>query len=501
MSRTASDMKAIAKGGGINTFSEVGKAGLTVIVLFILARSVSLAEFGMFTLAQSLSLLLMVVGSLGLGKALPRQIGYYQALKDDKRVNGVIRSGMWITCLAAGILSISYFLMSYPLAVYVFNDDSLMFVFQAFSLHLGASIINMQIGSVFRGLKDVRPKVYFFDLMPRALAVGAFAFLWSRGAPVEQFALAYALAFAIPTIFSILYLLSHRPTGEVREVIPMHKALLAFSLPLLGLELLQTSNPQISVLILGSMVDNTATVGTFTAAKWITAKLPIMYRGMMFIYVPILAGYMAKGDHTQMRRAFPLVTKWVTALTLPAIMIIFLFPVQLLNLLYGGYSESWFILVILASGHTVRTLVGPTGQTMLAMGRVRMMMFMAGISTATNIVLNVLLIPPFGAAGSAIATAGALTLYSVLTLTDVFRSAGIHAFNGNYIKLISLAPLACVGEYLLLRTLLGMNVLTMLIAAPVFLVTVPGIAIALGVITPEERRIITRKIRKVLRRK
>ncbi len=495
MSGSGSDMKAIAKGGGINTFSEAGKAGLTVIVLFVLARSVDQSEFGMFTLAQALSLLLLTIGSLGLARAIPRQIGFYKGKRDEKRVNSVIRSGMRITAGSTVVLSLGFFALAYPLAEFVFNDDRLMVVFQAFSLHLAANIVIMQIGAVFRGLKDVRPKVYFFDLLPRALAVGSFLFLWSRDAPVEHFAAAYAAAFGISALLAIGFLFTHRP--KARSWVPMHAALLAFSLPLLGQELLQTSNALISILLLGRF-ESTSVVASFTTAQWIAVKLPILYIGMMFIYVPILSEYYAEKRMERLKRAYIRITKWITTLTLPAIMIVFLFPAQVLNLLYGGYSSSWIILVILAIGHTVRILVGPSGQTMLAMGRVRMMMYMAAVGAITNISLNIALIPLYGATGSAIATATALALYSSLTFGYVVTRSKVHAFDAGYLKLITLGPLACLGEFFILRAVLGMRMLTMLIAVPLFLFTVLGIAVSFGVLAAKEREAVLGKVRRTL---
>jgi len=491
-------MKAIAKVGGINTFSEAGKAGLTVVVLFILARSVSQTGFGMFTLAQALSLLLMTVGSLGMGRAIPRQIGYYRAKKDEKRINSIIRSGIRLTAVSAVVLSIAYYLLAYPLAEFVFKDDALMVVFQAFSLHLAANIIIMQIGAVFRGIGDVRPKVYYLDILPRVLAVGAFAVLWWMDAPVEHFAVAYAVAFAFSALLAIGFLLSHRP--RTTSGVPMNLALLAFSLPLLGQEILQVSNALVSVLLLGSMSD-TGTVASFTTAQWIAFKLPILYLGMMFIYMPVLSGYFAKGKIERLRRAYSRITKWITTLTLPALMIVFLFPSQVLNLLYGGYSDSWLILVVLAVGHTIRIFIGPAGQTMLAMGKVRVLMYMAGIGAITNITLNLALIPVHGATGSAVATATSLGLYCIMMFGYNFRTARIHAFDRGYLKLITLGPLACIGEYLLLTTLLGIGAIAMLIAVPLFLVTVPAIALALGVITREEKDFALRKFRSTISRK
>jgi len=221
----------------------------------------------------------------------------------------------------------------------------------------------------------------------------------------------------------------------------------------------------------------------------------------MFIYMPILSGYYAKGRIGRLKMAYTRITKWITTLTLPAIMIVFLFPVQVLDLLYGGYSDSWKILMILTLGHAIRIFIGPAGQTMLSMGKVRVLMYMAGIGAITNISLNLALIPVHGATGSAVATATALGLYSIMMFGYNFRTARIHAFDRGYLMLIILGPLACAGEYFLLRTLLGMRMLTMLIAVPVFLFTILGIAVFLGVLAAREREVVLGKVRRMLGRK
>jgi len=475
----------------LNIFGEGGKAVLMTVILLLLARSVTKEEYGIFTLAQVLALMLIPIGGLGLSRTISRHIGYYQALGDRKMVNSVIRSSIHIWPISAVAISLLFFALSVPLGHYVFRHEDYLPNFQMFSIYVGANIVSQQVGGIFRGLREVKPKIYFVDLMPRVLALGIFAVLAYQGAPILMYSTAYAMCFTASAVMSIFYLLRHYSLSGAW--IPTHMALLAFSLPVLVQEIFFTSNSKLSVLILGIFVDP-ATVASYTVAQKIAARIPFINQGMLFIFLPILSGYMARKDTEAMRKIYARFTKWVILLALPGILLLLLFPVQVLALFGDKYRSSWSILILLTIAHSWSTFLGPAGPTIIAMGRVRMLMLFALLTAAVNVSLNVALIPAYGGLGSAIATVTALGIYAFLTLGYVYRRARIHPFNRDYVRLLVHSPGLCFLEHLLIVQYMGTSILSLAVAVPAFMATVWGLALLLGLITGSERRAVMRRL-------
>jgi O-antigen/teichoic acid export membrane protein len=179
-------------------------------------------------------------------------------------------------------------------------------------------------------------------------------------------------------------------------------------------------------------------VGLYNAAsplaKFVSEPLALM----MLIYIPVATGLYSQNLMAEFRRSYIISTKWIVSLTLPFFLVLFLFPEGVLNLLFGpSYVAAAPALRILSLGFIIGNLLGPRIAALVALGKVRFVFWVSLSLTALYLLLNIVLIPPLGIVGAAIASALSLTLGSIITAAKVYSLCRVQPLSNNLLKPIA----------------------------------------------------------------
>jgi O-antigen/teichoic acid export membrane protein len=141
------------------------------------------------------------------------------------------------------------------------------------------------------------------------------------------------------------------------------------------------------------------------------------------------------------------ITKWIFALTLPLFLILFLFPKIVLGFFFGPqYTSTALPLQILVLGFFFHSACGPNGNTLISMEKQKTVALLTGTGVILNVILNWILIPIFGMAGAAFATASVYILTNILLSAKIYSLTKMHPFTKNYFKplIISAAIIALI---------------------------------------------------------
>ena len=110
------------------------------------------------------------------------------------------------------------------------------------------------------------------------------------------------------------------------------------------------------------------------------------------------------------------------------ILILFIYPDFFLSLFGKDFACGELSLRILLSGQFFNTLSGPVLVVLSMAGKEKNVQHILLSALILNIVLNYLLIPRFGIAGAAMATATVTTAWSLLSVFAVYNSFGFATF-------------------------------------------------------------------------
>jgi O-antigen/teichoic acid export membrane protein len=208
-------------------------------------------------------------------------------------------------------------------------------------------------------------------------------------------------------------------------------------------------------------------VGFYSAAHPLAQFISTPLVAMLFIYLPIAAGLFGKGAVAELRRNFPILTKWICSATLPLFLVLFIFPEIVLEFLFGVvYIPASTALRILSLGFIINNFLGPNGATLLAMGKSYFIMAVTLATALLNITLNFILIPTHGIEGAAIASVAAITSINILKCYKLYSLGTIQPLSKNLMKPLFIS----VALVFLFQYILGMFITVAWWMLPIFLI-------------------------------
>ena len=437
----------ITRGTGLALSGSLVGLFLAFIGRLLVARYGTEGEYGVFSLALVILSLCVVMATLGLQDGVSRSIAYARGRNDTERVQKLIPASIVFALAASLVLCFVLLFMSDIIAVGIFNEAALSFPLKVFAMAIPfVALINVLV-SIFRGFGDVRPTVYFHNILRNMLFLLLLLVVMFVTLPFAWVFGAYLASLVICCICLAIYVIGKLPLSirfAVRtNTAPEVRELLFFSLPLLGVAMLQMITVWTDTLMLGGL-RSSAEVGLYSAAHPLSGFISFPLGVMLLIYMPITSGLYADGLIPEIRRNFSILTKWLCSATLPLFLILFLFPETVLSLLFGAnYAPAANALRILSLGFMINNLLGPNGATLVALGESRFMMWATLVTAVLNVGLNVALIPPFGIEGAAIASISAITSVNLIRCWKLYSSSKAQPLSKNLLK-PTIASLALV---------------------------------------------------------
>jgi O-antigen/teichoic acid export membrane protein len=188
-------------------------------------------------------------------------------------------------------------------------------------------------------------------------------------------------------------------------------------------------------------------VGLYNAANPLAQLISVPLAALALIYIPIATGLYSKNLMAELRRNYTILTKWIVFLTLPIFLVLCLFPEAVLNLLFGStYIAAAPALRILSFGFIISTLLGPNGNTLMALGESRFLMWSALAAAIVNVLLNIVLIPPMGIVGAAVASLVSLGVANIIYSVKLYSLCRAQPLSKNLLKPV-IASIALVALF------------------------------------------------------
>jgi O-antigen/teichoic acid export membrane protein len=417
-------------------------ANFTTQVLIV--RHLSKTDFGIFAYALSIVAMGQSIAALGVDRAVSRFVPIYDERREDAKLLGtlavaggtIVLLGLACVTLVAGLGDLlaasgpddsssttgaTVLLIMIVLAPLQALDNILIATFAAFS----------KSKSIF-----VRK-----HLLTPGLRLAAVIVVIALAGDVEALAVGYVVGGAIGLGLSFLLLQSIlRSTGifaRVREggaglSLPIRE-LFAFALPLLAMDVLFVLMNTSNVIMLGHFGDAEEVADYRVVQPAAHLNLLIMST-FALLFTPAAARLFAREDREGMSDLYWRTSLWVAVASFPVLATTTAFAEPATVTMFGDrYEESATILALLSVGYYVSAALGFNGVTLRVHGMVRPIVVVSLIAAAMNLVLNLALIPPFGAIGAGIGTCVTFLVHNALKQAALTRHTGIPFFDRRYL--------------------------------------------------------------------
>jgi O-antigen/teichoic acid export membrane protein len=400
-----------------------------------LAHALGAEALGLYTLGMSVIGLLGVFNALGLPAAATRFVSEYSSRKDFLRLAAFFRGSL--TLLFAGnlLLGAAVLLCGPWIAVHLYHAPALDSYFWLFVPVMFLGVLNFFLGQAMAGYQDVSRRTIITHFIGTPAGMVIAVALISLG-----FGLTGYLAAQVASAFLVFILLGsfvwNLTPGEARRNVPARwdKQVAAFSAVAFVSSAVDFVFAQADKIVLGHYLD-AAQVGIYAVATTVVAFVPIALQSVNQIFSPTIAELHATGNHALLQRLYATLTKWIVIFTLPLALTAALFALPLMAIFGHSFQAGAVVLMIGAIGQLINCAVGSVGYLLMMSGRQVEVMKVQICSAVLMVALSVLLVPPLGIVGAAVASAIAVIVSNVWLLADVIRKLKLFPYNSSYFKL------------------------------------------------------------------
>ncbi len=446
-------MKAEEKSG---IFAPAGCrfAGVVFQYLFFLLTAWLITSFlgqgtlGDFMLAVTILNLSGFAATVGLKYGVVRYTAVFRARGDLAAVRRTVAAASGISAGAGALLGLGLLMAARPLAGRFFHspalEPALRVLFPAIPV-LG--VLTVLLGGV-QGLKLIRAKVALENIAQPLLGLILVGLVLVSGRGLAPAVAAWCLSLPGAALGAGIVLrrrLKGAPPGpggaKIAEIV-------AYSAPLMAVGLLYYLFTRMDIIMLGHFRSSDE-VGVYGLAARLAILIPLPLEALNVILEPTVAeaGHSARLVLQELYRRH---TPWVLAAGTGLFGALFFASPVLFRLFPGDFAAGWLILFILGLGQMLNLGVGSAGVFLSMTGHSRVESYNAAAMVALNFVLNLLLIPRYGGAGAAAATAAALGGINLLRLLEVKCILGILPFSRSYRRAL-VASLAAVAVFFVFR--------------------------------------------------
>jgi O-antigen/teichoic acid export membrane protein len=194
------------------------------------------------------------------------------------------------------------------------------------------------------------------------------------------------------------------------------------------------------------------------------------------LFTPLASRLFARGDREGVNELYWRTAIWIAVCSFPVFAATFAVAGPVTVGLFGErYDGSGTILALLALGFYSNAALGFNGLTLRVYGLVRYVVVISVAAAVANVVLNLALIPAYGAVGAGVATAATMIAHNVLKQAGLRRGTGISVFDRRhgvvYLWILGATGVLLAAQWALAPAPLGAIGLVAAVSAIVLLCT------------------------------
>ncbi|MGH8223106.1 MAG: flippase [Woeseiaceae bacterium] len=405
----------------------VASLGLGFVVTVVLARVLGVEGFGVYSYVLALISLLVIPAKFGLPSLVVREVASAQVAEDWGRLRGVIR---WSNMMAAGFaLTLTVVGGGLALAFAEKFQNGKLATFAWGLVLVPLMVLGDLRGAALRGLHHVvQGQLPEHVLRPGFLIIlcGIFSLLAAGQLGPDQAMVLHAVAALLAFGIGAFLFLRVRPSA-LRFARPTYRraAWIYAAVPLALAGSMQVLIRYTDIVMLG-FFRGAADVGIYRAVAQTSTLVGLGLTAITLVVAPQFSALYARGDLAQLQRLATSSSGITLILAVPVAAIMIILGEDLLRLLFGApFSAGYLPLSLLVLGQLVNAAFGSVVALLNMTGHESKAARGAAIAAAVNVVLNLLLIPRFGAAGAAAATSITITLWNIILWLEVRSHLGI----------------------------------------------------------------------------
>jgi O-antigen/teichoic acid export membrane protein len=397
-----------------------------VLVILVIARWLGGEGVGNYTIAFAIRALLLLGCGLGMRTTLTRFVASHLAHDDHDHVRGVVLVGVLAPLTVSLVVAGAWFSWADPMASDIFRAPELERPLKFFALSLPFFVLTDNALAATQGFRTMGAYVWVGQVLEPVSRLGLTVVVLLGGAGLDvasMVVLASSILSAAAALLALQRMVAGLPGRSIRH---QWSELALFGATSWVASVATQGLLWADVVILGALVSSQE-VGAYQVAARVVLIGMLVITPLTASMAPWIAHHWARGDRDLVTARFVGVVLWISRLSLPLLAGLVAIPGAVLQLFGPGFKGATGVVLILLVGAVAETVGAPSSVVLNQIGRNRLNMIISLAALAANIILNLLLVPQWGAGwgieGAAVAWAATLTAGAVVRVLLVRRVA------------------------------------------------------------------------------
>lgn len=471
-------LKKLAHGAGISVFFGLIAYGLYFLFKLIAARFYGPNDYGLFSLAETILGLFVVMALFGVHQGISRYIPIYKHRKEYGKIEGYLDFVFKIPTIVSIICASLLFIFA-PVVNSFFNFPSeFILPLRFIALIIPFYVLNKIFWEIFFAEHMILEQSISRNLIERIpLFIGILIILRYN---LSVFYL--VLTLIIPIIMAFIYNISVYKNKvkfkKAKKKIYLWKEWINFSWPLFLTSVFAYFMGWTDNLVIGKLLNPTS-LGIYAIVFSFSHFLIFFQHAFTIIFMPLISKSYAKKNKKGISFLFRKSQNWVFGAVLPLALLLIIFSKKILVLIYGEeYVLGALPLLILIIGFVINSYTG-LNQNILQLHKKTKYIFKVNFMIAIcNLILNIWFIQIWGIVGAAISTSLSMAMQNILFLHKAKKMENLEfGWRTNMKFLIS--GLISVGIAKIMLVTLHFNVYSKLILIGIIYIIIYSILLIL----------------------
>ncbi|MGV9012082.1 MAG: flippase [Flavobacteriales bacterium] len=202
---------------------------------------------------------------------------------------------------------------------------------------------------------------------------------------------------------------------------------MALALPMIVTALSSSLNGRLDTIML-AWYRSSDIIGIYGTAVKISIGIEFVIGAIKTIAMPKIAEMYHAGKHEELRDTLDYAAKLVFWTTAPISVVLIVFAAPIMGFVGPEFTEGATVLRIMTIAHFISASSGMVGAFLNMTGGQLAFSRIVVVSVVLNLVLNFLMIPPFGMLGAALAAGITLSLWNIAAAILIYRKHGINMY-------------------------------------------------------------------------
>ncbi len=453
------EVAAVARGGLANLFGAAVSAVANFLLVILVARFLDPSAAGAFFGVTSLFLILETVVRLGSDTGSVYFVARWRAIGRADRVRPGLRAALAPVLVVAVVVAAAMALAA-PWLAGVVADGSATSEEQLrlLALLIPVAVIFDVMLAATRGFRTMRPSVLLEKLIRPILQIALVA-----GVLVAGWDGWLGAAWGVP--YLVVLVLAARALRRLCATLPsttvraraVAREFWSFALPRALAGAAQIVLQRLDIVLVAAM-RGPREAAIYTAASRFLVLGQFFSQAIAAPVQPRLSAALAGADTVRAQLLYRVSTTWIVIVAWPTFLLAGLFAPEYLAVFGRHYTShaAVVVVVLLAASMLIATGVGVVDSVIIMAGKTSWNLATTLIAVAVNVILDVVLIPPYGIVGAAVGWCAAIVASNVVPLIVAWRGLGLHPFGRATLQAALLALGAFAVLPLLGRLLAGL---------------------------------------------